>query len=125
MMFFRAGFLRFFSSDLSSAQWAHLIPIGSCGTAFCGGTIHCRAAEEKKKLCLKNALYVSFDILIYHLEKPHVFLLSKLLKSVLEMLKDIEGAGLEPGTLEHAHISIFLKNNIGLVVWKEVIIDDS
>ena len=45
-----------------------------------------------------------------------MFLLSKLLKSVLEMLKDMEGAGLEPGTLEHAHISIFLKNNIGMMI---------
>ena len=43
-------------------------------------------------------------------------MLSKLLKSVLEMLKDMEGAGLEPGTLEHAHISIFLQNNIGMMI---------
>ena len=41
-----------------------------------------------------------------------MFLLSRLLKSVLEMLEDIEGAGFEAGgTLEQAHISMFLKNN--------------
>ena len=39
-----------------------------------------------------------------------MFLLSRLLKSVLEMLEDIEGAGFEDGgTLEQAHISMFLK----------------
>ena len=41
-----------------------------------------------------------------------MFLLSRLLKSVLEMLEDIEGAGFEDGgTLEQAHISMFLKKN--------------
>ena len=41
-----------------------------------------------------------------------MFLLSRLLKSVLEMLEDIEGAGFEAGgTLEQAHISMFLKKN--------------
>ena len=49
---------------------------------------------------------------IHYLEKPQVFLLSRLLKSVLEMLEDIEGAGFEDvGTLEQAHISMFLNKN--------------
>ena len=39
-----------------------------------------------------------------------MFLLSRLLKSVLEILEDMEGAGFEAGgTLEQAHISMFLK----------------
>ena len=57
-----------------------------------------------------------------YLENPHVFLLSRLLKLVLEMLKDIEGAGLEAGTLEHAHISIILKKKqklLYVMIWKK------
>ena len=50
-------------------------------------------------------------------------MLSKLLKLVtLEMLKDIEGAGLEAGTLEHAHISMFLKKKqklLEVMIWKK------
>ena len=69
------------------------------------------------------AFFLRFDTFIQYLEKPQVFLLSKLLKLVLEMLEDIEGAGLEAdGTLEHAHISIFLKKKQKLLE-KEVIID--
>ena len=79
------------------------------------------AEQLKKKLWLKTCVlcvsarlkWLLFCLLIFssnYLENPHVFLLSKLLKLVtLEMLEDIEGAGLEAGTLEHAHISMFLK----------------
>ena len=40
-----------------------------------------------------------------HLENPQVFLLSRLLKFVAEMLEDMEGAAFE-GTLEQEHISM-------------------
>jgi len=67
-----------------------------------------------------------FCLLIFssnYLENPHVFLLSKLLKLVtLDMLKDIEGAGLEAGTLEQAHISIILKKKqklLYVMIWKK------
>ena len=44
-------------------------------------------------------------LLWIHLENPQVFLLSRLLKFVAEMLEDMEGAAFE-GTLEQEHISM-------------------
>ena len=96
------------------------------------------AEQLKKKLWLKTCVlcvlarlkWLLFCLLIFssnYLENPHVFLLSKLLKLVLEMLKDIEGAGLEAGTLEHAHSSIMLKKKQKLsdvmILKKEVVFD--
>ena len=49
-------------------------------------------------------------------------MLSKLLKLVLEMLEDIEGAGFEAATLEHAHSSIILKKKqklLEVMIWKK------
>ena len=86
-----------------------------------------RNYDSKHVLCVSAWLkWLLFCLLIFssnYLENPHVFLLSKLLKLVtLEMLEDIEGAGLEAGTLEHAHISIILKKKqklLEVMIWKK------